>query len=95
MPPHLKLHGRESKYILKRAIKPRLPSRIIERRKQCFGMPVAKWLHGPWPELLLDTLGNGRAGASGLFSQPAVDRLIQEHLSGQRDRRKPLWTLLM
>ena len=95
MPPHLKLHGRESKYILKRAIKPRLPSRIIERRKKGFGMPVAKWLHGPWRELLLDTLGNGRAGASGLFSQPAVDRLIQEHLSGQRDRRKPLWTLLM
>jgi len=95
MPPHLKLHGRESKYILKRAIKPRLPSRVIERRKKGFGMPVAKWLHGPWRELLLETLGNGRAGSSGLFSQPAVDQLIDDHLSGYRDRRKPLWTLLM
>jgi asparagine synthase (glutamine-hydrolysing) len=95
IPPHLKLHGRDGKYILKRAIRPRLPDRVVERRKKGFGMPVAKWLHGPWRELLLETLGEGRAGATGLFSQPAVDRLIDEHLSGQRDRRKPLWTLLM
>ena len=95
MPPHLKLNGRESKYILKRAIKPRLPNRVVERKKKGFGLPVAKWLHGPWRELLLDTLGNGRAARSGLLSQVAVDRLIDEHLSGRRDRRRPLWSLLM
>ncbi|MCO4773617.1 MAG: asparagine synthetase B, partial [Deltaproteobacteria bacterium] len=95
MPPHLKLNGREGKYILKRAIKPRLPHRVIDRKKKGFGLPIAKWLHGPWRELLQDTLGNGRAETSGLLSQRAVDTLIAEHLSGKRDRRRPLWSLLM
>ena len=95
IPPHLRLNGRTGKYILKRAIKPRLPAGVVGRRKKGFGMPVAKWLHGPWRELLLDTVGNGRAGATGLFVQSEVDRLVDEHLSGRRDRRKPLWTLLM
>jgi len=94
MPPDLKLRGREGKYILKRAMKPRLPQQVVERKKKGFGLPVAKWLHGPWRELLLETLGNGRAASSGLFDQAAVDKLITEHLSGRRDRRRPLWTLL-
>lgn len=95
MPRRLKLRNTEGKYILKRAMRPRLPARVLERRKKGFGMPVAKWLHGPWRELLLDTLSGGRAAESGVLRQSAVDRLIDEHLSGRRDRRKPLWTLLM
>ncbi len=95
IPPYLKLNGRQGKYILKRAIRPRLPSGVVERSKKGFGMPVARWLHGPWRDLLLDTLSGGRAGATGLFVQAEVDRLVDEHLSGRRDRRKPLWTLLM
>lgn len=95
IPPHLKLRGREGKYILKRAMRPRLPDRVVQRKKKGFGLPVAKWLHGPWRELLLETLGGGRAAATGLFDQGAVDALIAEHLSGRRDRRRPLWTLLM
>ena len=95
IPHHLKLNGRTGKYILKRAIKPRLPAGLVDRKKKGFGMPVARWLHGPWRDLLLDTVGQGRAGATGLFVQSEVDRLVDDHLSGRRDRRKPLWTLLM
>lgn len=95
IPPHLKLNGRRGKYILKRAMRPRLPTGVIERKKKGFGMPVARWLHGPWRDLLLDTVSQGRAGRTGLFVQSEVDRLVHEHLSGKRDRRKPLWTLLM
>jgi len=56
---------------------------------------VAKWLRGPWRELLVDTLGGGAAARSGWLDQAAVDSLVAEHLSGKADRRKPLWTLLM
>jgi len=95
IPFGLKLNGTTTKHILKDAIGPRLPSGITTRPKKGFGMPVAHWLKGPWRELLLDTLGNGRAGATGWFDQRVVDGLIDDHLSGRRDRRKPLWTLLM
>jgi asparagine synthase (glutamine-hydrolysing) len=95
IPIDLKLRGRTGKYLLKKAMAPRLPRDVIARRKKGFGMPVARWLKGPWRGLLLDTLGGGGAARTGWFDQRAVDGLIEEHLSGRRDRRKPLWTLLM
>ncbi|MEE2829854.1 MAG: asparagine synthase (glutamine-hydrolyzing), partial [Myxococcota bacterium] len=95
MPLEMKLRGNRGKHVLKRAISSRLPRGVTQRPKKGFGMPVAHWLRGPWRDLLLDTLGNGAAGRSGWLNQTAVDLIIDEHLSGRRDRRKPLWTLLM
>jgi asparagine synthase (glutamine-hydrolysing) len=95
MPWRHKLQGMQGKRVLKRAMRRDLPREVLTRGKKGFGMPVAHWLKGPWRELLLDTLGGGRAAATGWFDQAVVDRLIDEHLSGRRDRRKPLWTLLM
>jgi len=95
IPTSLKLRGTTGKYLLKKAMAPRLPRGITTRKKKGFGMPVAHWLRGPWRELLMDTLGSGAAARTGWFNQRAVDALIDDHLSGRRDRRKPLWTLLM
>ena len=72
-----------------------MPRGITTRPKKGFGIPVAQWLRGPWRELLLDTLGDGGAAKTGWFDQGVVDSLIDDHLSGRQDRRKPLWTLLM
>ncbi len=95
IPWELKLKGRISKHILKKAMAPRLPRGITTRAKKGFGIPVAQWLRGPWRNLLLDTLGSGGAAKTGWFDQRVVDGLIDDHLSGRQDRRKPLWTLLM
>jgi len=95
IPFDLKLRGRRGKHILKEAMASRLPSDITKRSKKGFGMPVAHWLRGAWRELLLDTLGGGAAARSGWLDQAAVDQLVDDHLSGRRDRRRPLWTLLM
>ena len=95
IPLDLKLKGRRSKHILKQAMASRLPPAVTSRGKKGFGMPVAKWLRGPWRELLEDTLSGGAAARSGWLDQAAVDSLVAEHLSGKADRRKPLWTLLM
>ncbi len=95
IPLKLKLVGSSGKHILKRTMGAHLPPGVIKRPKKGFGMPVAHWLRGPWRELLVDTLGGGAAARTGWFDQAVVDGLIEDHLSGKRDRRKPLWTLLM
>ncbi len=95
VPWGLKQRGSTGKYLLKKAVAPRLPRGITGRAKKGFGIPVADWLRGPWRELLLDTLGGGGAARTGWFDQAAVDRMLHEHLDGHLDRRKPLWTLLM
>ncbi len=95
IPASLKLRGPTGKYLLKKAIGPSLPRAITRRGKKGFGLPVAHWLRGPLRELLLDTLGSGGAAKTGWLKQKVVDGLLDDHLSGRRDRRKLLWTLLM
>src|SRR5207302_7517495 len=44
IPWQLKLHGGETKWILKRALAPLLPREIVERPKKGFGMPIGRWI---------------------------------------------------
>jgi asparagine synthase (glutamine-hydrolysing) len=95
MPASLKLKGRVSKYILKRAFEGKLPREIIYRRKHGFGVPVGKWFRTTLREYLTGTLFSARARERGLLRPEAVERLTNEHLSGERDHGHALWTLLM
>jgi asparagine synthase (glutamine-hydrolysing) len=94
MPSSLKLHGFTTKYVLKRAMKGRLPQAILERRKQGFGVPLAQWFRGPLRPVLEETLHPDRLRGVGLLNTKGVSQLVAEHTSGRRDHRKLLWTLL-
>jgi asparagine synthase (glutamine-hydrolysing) len=93
LPLDLKLRGLRSKYLLKRALRGILPAQILSRPKKGFGIPVAEWFRGPLREQLLSVLGADRIRADGFFDPTAVQRLIDDHMSGRRDNRKQLWTL--
>jgi asparagine synthase (glutamine-hydrolysing) len=95
LPRSLKLRGLQSKFLLKRALKGTLPAEILTRRKKGFGIPVARWVRGPLKEQFLSALAPSRIRAEGLLDPSAVQALLQDHLDGRRDNRKPLWTLFM
>jgi asparagine synthase (glutamine-hydrolysing) len=95
LPVELKLHRLTGKYLLKRAMKGRLPAEVISRSKKGFNMPVAHWLLGELRPLLTDYLSPDRIRRQGLFNVQAVDSLLRNHLSRKRDNRKQLWTLLV
>ncbi|MHC5538245.1 asparagine synthase-related protein, partial [Singulisphaera rosea] len=95
MPPVFKYGRSQTKRVLKLAAKGHLPDSILRRPKKGFGIPVARWLRGPLKPLLESRLSVERLERQGLFRPDAVSVLVQEHLSGARDLRKPLWTLLM
>ena len=95
VPPTLKLRGLTTKYLLKQAMAGRLPAGIADREKKGFGIPVAEWLKTALREPMLDLLSPDRLRRQGLFEAAEVERLIREHLSGERDRRKQLWTLFV
>ena len=84
-----------TKRLLKRAASGRLPASILERPKKGFGIPVARWLRGPLAPMMASLLDPDRLRDQGLFRPEAVARRVEEHRSGVRDHRKPLWTLLM
>lgn len=95
MPAFVRRRGPVGKLILRKLMAGRLPSSILWRPKKGFGAPVAHWLRGPGRADLMDTLAGGAAARTGLLDQGVVDRLIAEHLRGQADHRRRLWTLMV
>jgi asparagine synthase (glutamine-hydrolysing) len=93
LPPTLRRRGLEGKYILKQSMRGRLPRAILARRKQGFAIPVARWLREELRPALLDQLHPTLLRRQSLFNPTAVARVLDDHLSGRRDRRKQLWTL--
>jgi asparagine synthase (glutamine-hydrolysing) len=96
IPPTLKMTGfRGLKRLLKGALNDRLPPPIRRRAKQGFGVPFGEWLRGPLAGFLHDTLAAERLRAGGLFDPVEVGRIVREHVSGIRDHRSALWSILV
>ena len=94
LPQNLKLRGFKTKYLLKELMRGRLPQNIIDSSKKGFGIPVARWLRGELKSLMLEVLDSKKLAGEGIFQPKTVELLISEHLSGKKDNRKLLWTLM-
>ncbi len=77
LPGRFKLHGGNTKYLLKRAAAPLLPPDIIERKKKGFGSPI-----GPW-------LRSGRIAPDP--SRRFLREKLEAHVRGRSDERLYLW----
>jgi asparagine synthase (glutamine-hydrolysing) len=95
LPTRVKLRGIELKWMLKRLGADLLPPAILHRPKQGFGVPIDEWLRDSLRDLLHDVLFSDAARARGYFHLEAVRALVDEHVSGRRDRHPQLWSLLM
>ena len=94
LPSSWKLRGWTTKYILKELARKWLPASIVDRPKKGFGVPIADWIRGPLKELMCDLLSADRLRREGWLNPTEVERLVQAHLDGSADHRKPLWTLM-
>jgi len=95
LPSKMKLKGRESKYLLKRAFADLLPPENVNRRKMGFGVPVGEWFRGPLKPLLSDALFSEQAARRGYFQPAEARRLFSDHVERRSDHGFALWNLLM
>ncbi|GIK85332.1 MAG: amidotransferase 1, exosortase A system-associated [Betaproteobacteria bacterium] len=95
LPSSLKVRDGEGKWLLKKAMEPRLPDEVLYRPKMGFAVPLARWFRGPLRERVRDALLGERLADTGMFERVCLRRLIDDHQSGLRDHSAPLWTLLM
>lgn len=95
LPVNMRLKGFKRKYLLKKSCADLLPKEILTRNKRGFQIPVAAWLRGELRPLVEDLLGEQHLREQGLFHPPTVRALVESHMRGQADLRKPLWTLLV
>jgi asparagine synthase (glutamine-hydrolysing) len=94
LPQNMKRRDGVGKWILKELTYKHIPRAIMDRPKQGFAVPLADWLRGDlrdWAESLLQA---DKLSAQGLNAK-LVRNAWQAHLSGSRDFKTPLWTVLM
>ena len=93
LPGALKIGATGGKHILKRALEPLLPHRILYRPKQGFATDLAPLFRREMPRVKALLLGAPML-ESGLFDQTAIARLLEEHESHAHDHAQPIWLLL-
>jgi asparagine synthase (glutamine-hydrolysing) len=94
IPSYLKLNGKTSKYIFKKAVGRLLPDEILNRKKMGFSIPVGEWLKKELKPLVRDTILSKTFRERELFDTQYVHWLWKQHVSGMRDFTQPLWALL-
>jgi asparagine synthase (glutamine-hydrolysing) len=95
LPSSLKVRGGEGKWLLKKAMEPRLPDDVLYRPKMGFAVPLSRWFRGPLRERVRGALLGDRLAETGIFEASYLRRLLDDHQSGIRDYSAPLWTILM
>jgi len=93
LPPTFKQHGREGKWIFKRAMEGVLPHEIIYRPKTGFGVPLRRWLRNELKPLVDDVLSPTRLQQRGLFDPKAVAALRAADAAGRADAAYPILAL--
>jgi asparagine synthase (glutamine-hydrolysing) len=94
LPDNVKLRGRETKFILRRAFADLLPPTINRRGKMGFGVPVGSWFRGELRATVRDALLAGDARYRTMLDAACVESMVERHLSGRANLGPQLWTLL-
>ncbi|MFD2641186.1 asparagine synthase (glutamine-hydrolyzing) [Pseudomonas japonica] len=83
------------KWALRRLLDRYVPSRLIDRPKTGFSIPLGEWLRGPLRDWAEDLLSPSRLVDDSYLDADKVGRMWHEHLSGKFDRSAHIWNVLM
>ena len=95
LPLSFRIRNTRSKWILRQMLCKYVPTRLIERPKAGFSVPLASWLRGPlrdWAEALLD---GRRLREEGFFDPWPIRRKWHDFLNGDELCEPHLWSILM
>lgn len=95
LPPRLKLQGKQTKAILRKAMTGRLPASVLTKPKQGFSMPMKHWLQSSLRPMMLDLLSPDVVRRRGYFAPNTVQRWVADHLAGRANHSHRLWALLV
>ncbi|MBB2924544.1 asparagine synthase (glutamine-hydrolyzing) [Cellulomonas cellasea] len=90
LPPELLV----GKSLLRELLHRRVPPALVDRPKQGFTVPLARWLRGGLRPLLHDTLTPAVLADAGVVDTAAVADLLRRHDAGE-NHAAALWALLM
>ncbi len=94
LPRRLKYRDRQTKYILKRALKGVVPDQILNRRKKGFAVPLNEWMLGSMGGFVEDVLLTSTLRRRELFDYGFIKRMIDDQRAGRINYSYFLWCLL-
>lgn len=93
LPAALRVRGRETRYILKKALTGILPEETLRRSKRGFGAPFGAWFTKELSGVMDNVLGSKGLGRRGLMRPETIQRLISEHRAQRADHTDHLVAL--
>jgi len=94
LPAALKISGRQTKKVLKEAMRPFLPGEVIDRPKQGFRVPLPEYFSGELSQWAEHHLLHSSIHELGLFNLDYLEGLWRRHRAGDHDHSFDLWCLI-
>jgi asparagine synthase (glutamine-hydrolysing) len=94
LPTRHKVRALRKKVLLRKAVEPLVPRRILGGRKRGFSIPAAAWLRGELEPFARETLSAATLRRQGFFRPEVVTRLIDDHVARREDLSRQLWGLI-
>ena len=95
VPVGLKLKGRTGKWLVREAVGPWLPPGILDRPKQGFSIPLARWLRGDLGRYAEEVWRDSGVASAGFVDDAFVTKLFHEHRNGRAEMSDTLYSLAM
>ena len=84
----------DGKQIFRDVIAKHIPAEIAQASKQGFSSPDASWFRGESIDYVRSRLISGNPSIYSILDRDSIIPLIEDHLSGRRNRRLLIWSLL-
>ncbi len=94
IPAAYKIAGFNTKYIIRRLMKGRLPDAVLHGKKKGFTPPLGKWLIEDVRDWAEERLSPERVARTRILNPEEPRRLLQEHVARRKDNFRRLWTIL-
>jgi asparagine synthase (glutamine-hydrolysing) len=95
IPAPYKLHGRDGKYIFKRALQGLVPPEVLSRPKMGFSIPLAEWFRGDLKPVFEEKVFSPDPFIGSVLNIGQIRHWWNQHQRRTRDYSYQLWSLLM
>lgn len=95
IPSSFKITKLSLKKILRESFIDIVPQEILKAPKSGFEVPISAWIKTVFKEDILNTFSKKRIEGQGIFFYDYLKEILDEHMSGRRNRGNEIWTLYM
>jgi len=95
LPVALKYKNGVSKYILRKILYKYVPSALLERPKQGFGIPLYEWFRNDLKNLYKEYLNKDRIKKEKIFNPEYVSNLINDYFNNKGVHHNKLWLIFV